>query len=641
LKARSLQFFSLKHLGHYPKSSKGIVQIFTTCFILSRTASARGRSLLTGAVAALVPFALVACATAPHAPKEPLATANVPKAMSLIHPPDAAASFHFMLGYQAELAQDMDRAIQEYQAALKTDPTSQSVNARLAGLYFSLGDVPNAVRYADQVAEGASQDGQLLTQMAGILASAGQGERAVTLLDRAIEVDPTSGDPYFTKGLLLLNLKRQPEAEQAVRAGLARVPESAVGHYHLGRILLDEGKGEEAAASLERAITVNASFEPAYLALASMYESRQDQERAVSVLRRYLQTVNPRNRDIRHQLVRLYVAAKDFQGARKELSDLLTEDPSDLDAQLRLALVYGEEKEYPRAIDQLIQILKARPTELKIRDYLGFLYEESKDTKKAVETYTFNVQLEPSYFEGHLHLGVLFYRLKQFPEALTHLTKAITINPKQPESHIVLGLTYLQQDQFDDAVRALEEGISQNPTSADLHFNLGTAYDKLNRFEDVVRVMETAIKLDPHHADALNYLGYSYAERGLKIEQALSLTKQAVALKPSNGYYVDSLAWALFKSGSLSEALTEMKRALTLAGNDPVLYEHLGDIYAKQQNLSEAREAWLHALELDPSNTKLMDRFRDLGMGDPAKEERIQQAKRRVSEKIQSHTPNP
>ncbi len=84
-----------------------------------------------------------------------------------------------------------------------------------------------------------------------------------------------------------------------------------------------------------------------------------------------------------------------------------------------------------------------------------------------------------------------------------------------------------------------------------------------------------------------------------------------------------------------------MKRALTLAGNDPVLYEHLGDIYAKQQNLSEAREAWLHALELDPSNTKLMDRFRDLGMGDPANEDRIQQAKRRVSEKIQSHAPNP
>ncbi len=609
--------------------------MFTTRAIPSLTANGQGFIVLSRATCVLLSVIAAGCAGISQKPDKGAAPADRPKAVRSIHPPDAAASYHFMLGYQAEMAQNTDRAIEEYQAALKTDPTSQTVKARLAGLYFSLGDMPNAVRYADQAAEGPSQDSQLITQLAGILASAGQGDHAVKLLDRAIEGDPTAADPYFTKGLLFMNMKRQPEAEQAIRSGLARAPESSVGHYHLGRMLLDAGKGEEAAASFERAIAANASFEPAYLALASVYESRQAQDRAIAVLQRYLQSVNPRNRDIRHQLVRLYVATKDYQGARKELSDLLAEDPSDLDAQLRLALLYGEEKQYSKAIDLLNQILKSRPTELKIRDYLGFLYEESKDTKKAIETYTFNVQLEPSYFEGHLHLGLLYYRLKQGPEAVTHLTKAITINPKQPEAHIVLGLTYLQKDQFEDAARILEEGIAQNPKNADLHFNLGTVYDKLNRFDDVVRVMETAIKLDPHHADALNYLGYSYAERGIKIDQALSLTKRAVALKPSNGYYVDSLAWALFKSGLYNEALTEMKRAVSLASDDPVLYEHLGDIYAKQRNMAEAREAWLHALELDPSNSKLIERFRELGMGDPTQEERIQQAKQRVSEKIQ------
>ena len=175
-----------------------------------------------------------------------------------------------------------------------------------------------------------------------------------------------------------------------------------------------------------------------------------------------------------------------------------------------------------------------------------------------------------------------------------------------------------------------------NPNNADLHFNLGTAYDKLNRFEDVVRAMETALALDPHHADALNYLGYSYADRGIKIDQALSLTRRAVAIKPENGYYVDSLGWAFYKSGLLAEALSEIKRAVTLVGDDPVIFEHLGEIYVKQQNLSDAREAWLHSLELDPSNEKLLLRFREQGLGDPAQEDRIQQARRRVSEKIQA-----
>ena len=596
------------------------------------SAAVDGRSLhgLCGLVSVTV---LLACASPPPTKLARSAeAAEAPKpSTSAARPADASAAYHFMLGYQAELAQNSEQALKEYQAALKADPTALSVKARLASLHFSLGDMPNAMRYADEVAEGKADDARMLIHMAGILAAGGQGDKALTVLDRAIELEPETGDAYFSKGLLLLNLKRPAEAEQAMRAGIAKSPDNAVGHYHLGRILLESGKVDEAMASFDRAITVNATFEPAYLALASIHEARHEKDRAVAVLKKYLQNVNPRNREIRHQLVRIYVDAKDYQGARKELEDLIAEDPSDLDAQLRMALIHGELKEYPQAIDRLNGILKARPAELKVRDYLGYIYEESKDTQKAIETYTLNLQLEPTFFEGHLHLGVLYYRLKKFPEANEHLGRAIVLNPKQPEAHIVQGLAYLQQEQYDKSAEVFLEGIRHNPKNADLHFNLGTAYDKLNRFDDVVQEMETAIKLDPHHADALNYLGYSYADRGIRIDQAISLTKQAVALKPENGYYVDSLGWAFFKSGQLTEALVELKRAATLVGDDPVIYEHLGDIYAKQQRLADAREAWLHALELDPTNQKLMERFREEGMGDPAQEERIQQAKRRVS----------
>lgn len=583
-----------------------------------------------------VPLIAGACAAAPQQGLSSLAAQHGERQAPAPRPLDATAAYHFMLGYQAELAQNTELALKEYQLALQADSMAYSVKARLAGLSFSLGDMPNALRYAQDVADSPVQDGRVLTQMAGILASGGQGEQALVVLDRAIKQDPDMGDAYFSKGLLLMNLKRSTEAEQAMREGLARSPEAAVGHYHLGRVLLDSGKAEEAATSFEQAIAANASFEPAYLALGSLYESRGEKDRAIEMFKTYLEKVNPRNRGIRHQLIRLYVDAKDYPKAMKELEDILAEDPTDLDAQLRVALILGEQKAYPKAIERLTEILKARPAELKVRDYLGYIYEESKNTEKAIETYAFNVQLEPTFFEGHLHLGVLYYRLKKFPEATEHLGRAVALNPKQPEAHVVLGLASMQQEQFDKSVEVFEEGIRHNPKSADLHFNLGTAYDKLNRFDDVVRMMEAAIKLDPHHADALNYLGYSYAERGVKIEQALSLTKQAVALKPNNGYYVDSLGWAFFKSGKLAEALTEIKRAVALVGEDPVIYEHLGDIYAKQQRLSEAREAWIRALELDPSNKKLMDRFREHGMGDPAQEERIQQAKRRVSEKIQS-----
>jgi len=541
-----------------------------------------------------------------------------------------------MMGHQAELAQDLDTALKEYQAALKADPQSYEVKSRLAALHFALGDTTKAVQYAEEVGQGFGQDPQLLTQMAGILASAGKPEPALALLDQAIARDPQRGESYFPKGLILLNQKRVVEAEQAVKNGLQYTQDSPVGYYYLGRISIEAGNHEQALSSFDRAITVNPSFEPAYLAKASVHESRQEKDKAIAVLKKYLVQVNPRNREVRQHLVQLYIATKDYAGGLAELETMLDENPGDLDAQLRMALIHGEQKEFSKAIEQLTEILKAKPAELKVRDYLGYLYEESKDVPKALETYRYNLHLDPRFVDSHIHLGVLLYRLKQFPEAVTHLDEAVRLMPKQPEPHIVLGLAHLQSEEFEKASQAFLEGIRHNPKNADLHFNLGTAYDKLNRFDDVERAMETALSLDPHHADALNYLGYSYAERGIKIDQALSLTKRAVALKPENGYYVDSLGWAFYKSGQLSEALTEIKRAVSLVGDDPVIYEHLGEIYMKQQKMTDARDAWLHSLELDPSNEKLLQRFRDQGMTSPAYEDRIQQAKRRVAEKAQT-----
>jgi Flp pilus assembly protein TadD len=152
--------------------------------------------------------------------------------------------------------------------------------------------------------------------------------------------------------------------------------------------------------------------------------------------------------------------------------------------------------------------------------------------------------------------------------------------------------------------------------------------------------MESTLRLDPKHSDALNYLGYSYADRGIHIEEAVSLIKRAVSIKPNNGYYVDSLGWAFFKMGLLDEALTELKRAAVLVTDDPVIYEHLGEIYLGQNRQQDAREAWLRSLELDPSNSKLMQRFRDRGFGDPVDEERIQQARRRAQNRVTT-TPTP
>lgn len=576
---------------------------------------------------------LSACASnaaTPRGTMEAASTAvSAPPVAATPRPTEPRASYHFLRGHLAELSQDFDGAVQQYQAAIGIDGTSDFLKTRLAVLYFTMGDTTHALSYAEQVRPAGVRDAQTLSQLAGIYAGSGQRDKALEIYDRAIAVDAERAEAHFSKGLLLTNLKRYEQAEAAFQEGLKVAPNSPLAHYYLGRLALERREPAQAITSFERAIEANPTFEQAYLSLGAVHEASHSPERAVTLYRRYLDQVNPQSREVRQQLIRLYLQGRSYPDALRELEATTAHDPTDLDAQLRMSLILGEMKEYPKALAKLEAILKERPDELRVRDYQALMFEENKQFDRAKQAYEDNLAREANYYDSRLHYGFLLYRQKQWAEAAEQLKAALRLNPKQADGHLLLGLTYLQSEQPDLAAKVFEEAVTHHPTNADLFFNLGTAYDKLNRFDDVVRAMERSLQLDPKHADALNYLGYTYADRGVKVEEAVTLTQRAVALKPENGYYVDSLAWAFFKQGRLADALTEMKRAVSLVGEDPVLFEHLGDIYLKQNQKSEAREAWLHSLELDPKNGKLLERFRASGLTDEIAEERIRQAQQK------------
>jgi Flp pilus assembly protein TadD len=119
-------------------------------------------------------------------------------------------------------------------------------------------------------------------------------------------------------------------------------------------------------------------------------------------------------------------------------------------------------------------------------------------------------------------------------------------------------------------------------------------------FDRMVSQMKEVLRLDPNHADALNYLGYSYAEKGIHLEEALQLIQKAMALKPNMGYITDSLGWVYFKLGDYEQAVTELEKADQLTPNDPIITEHLADGYYKLNRKERARELYEKALTLNP-----------------------------------------
>ncbi|MEC4674385.1 MAG: tetratricopeptide repeat protein [Nitrospirota bacterium] len=560
----------------------------------------------------IIPLLVVSCAAVPDSTILPTAKGGHAKAAL---PPQAY--FHFMQGYMAEIANDPAQAMQEYELGLEFDPDSAFLFTRIARLHFVAGKMGKAVAMLDRVKVDQVRDASVLSQMATILAGAGQPERSISLYDRAIQQDPKKGDNYFAKGVLLLNLQRLDHAQRMFEDGLQRSPQSHTGYFYLGKIYQKQGRIEEAKKYFQEAITRTPTFDPAYQAYVELLEANNDLVAAINVYEQYLREVNPHKKKFRQELLRLLLQQKSFDRALEELEFMLEGDPNDVQTKVRRALVYAEMKETRRAIEELSALVQAHPTEFRVRDYLGLLYEQSKQNQKAIEAYQTNIDLEPTFFDSRIHMGFLLYRLKRYDEAIPHLQSAVDLNPGNPESHLLLGLTQLQSKQHQAATTTFERGLEYHPKHVDLRFNLGTSYDKLGRFQDVVRELEAVLELDPQHADALNYLGYSYADREVKVEQALELTQRAVALKPDNGYYVDSLGWALFKIGRLQDALKEILRAAELVKDDPVIFEHLGEIYLIQKDRARAKEAWIQSIQLDPANHKLVERFREVGFGEP------------------------
>jgi Flp pilus assembly protein TadD len=130
---------------------------------------------------------------------------------------------------------------------------------------------------------------------------------------------------------------------------------------------------------------------------------------------------------------------------------------------------------------------------------------------------------------------------------------------------------------------------------------VGVVLEKQAKFDDAVRSFNRVIAIDPKHAEAYNYVGYMYAERGQNLDEAVSLIGKALALEPDNGYFIDSLGWAYYQQGRYPDALRELKRAVEKAKEDPVIFDHLGDAYAKNGFDDDALAAWEKSLSLDPS----------------------------------------
>jgi tetratricopeptide (TPR) repeat protein len=155
------------------------------------------------------------------------------------------------------------------------------------------------------------------------------------------------------------------------------------------------------------------------------------------------------------------------------------------------------------------------------------------------------------------------------------------------------------------AIEILESTIKTFPKEPVVQLYLASLYNDAGRDADAERLLRQMVATDPSNADALNHLGYMLARSGRNLDEAITLVNRALKSEPDNGAYLDSLGWAYFKRGDLSEAEKYLSEAARKLPDNSEILDHLGDLYARQGRWQEAIDAWSRALKSDPEGVDL------------------------------------
>ncbi len=520
-----------------------------------------------------------AAAQAPPIAAEPATGSVDPEAEQI-----AQAHAHYAAGIIHEMNEETEAALQEYYLAARNDPENEG----------------------------------LLLEVSRRFIQDKQPEKALDLLSRAATRPNVSGAVLARLGLVYGQLGKYEQAAAADRAAIARAPEALAGYQNLFLTYLQDKQPAEALKVLDEAARQahpNAEFLVGVGELYGNYvlqfpsQKSKVEPKALAVLTR-AEKLKPSNPALLMRLADALSATGAGERAAEIYLELLAKLP---DVPLirervhaKLANIYLRSSDSKRALEQLQAFLRDEPTNPQANYYLGRLLYEQKKPAEAIDYFNKAILLQPNFEEAYYSLALAQLSANATSDALGTLEKARQKFPASFDLELWTGLAYSRQKAWPEAVRhytaaeLLARASDPTRLNAEFYFEVGAAYERSGDLAQAEEYFQKCLKLSPDFASAQNYLGYMWAEHGLKLHEARELIEKAVKQEPKNPAYLDSLGWVLYKLNLPKEALGYILKAVELSPEpDPTLLEHLGDIYAALKQPDKAREAWRKSLALE------------------------------------------
>ena len=200
--------------------------------------------------------------------------------------------------------------------------------------------------------------------------------------------------------------------------------------------------------------------------------------------------------------------------------------------------------------------------------------------------------------------------LERTDEARKLLDKLIAERPKDVEAILALGHILRGRKKYAECADVYSKAIATitNAQKSDwlVYYFRGICFERARQWDTAEADLKKALELFPEQPQVLNYLGYSWIDQGVNLDEGMRMIRRAVEQRPEDGYIIDSLGWAYYRLGQYDEAVKHLERAVELRPEDPTINDHLGDVYWRVGRLHEAKFQWSHAQDLKPEPEELL-----------------------------------
>ena len=463
-----------------------------------------------------------------------------------------------------------------------------------------------AVRLWREVAPKSDEATQFYLSM--LLQRDNLGEVQQVFEQRLRDVRPQS------RGLLLLQIQRlllRAKDKAASFAALEKMSQPYLqlpeAHIALAQSAFANNDAVKARNEAELGVKAAPSSEIAVLTLAQVIA---DKKESAQVLQTFL-TRYPTNRDVRLAYGRMLIEQRQYDAARNEFNVLLKTQPDDLTTLFALGILGTQTNDLPSAekyLNRYLTVLAAHPDETRDASQalivLAQIAEDRKDNAAALR-YLDKVGPGDAYLGAQIKRAQLVARGGDVAAAVA-LLRDLDVDGTRESALLVQGMAQIQRDanQPQQAYQTLEAGIKRFPDNVDLLYDFAMAAEKVDKMDKMESALRQVIKLAPLNHNAYNALGYSLAERNIRLPEAAKLIEQAMALAPEDPFIMDSMGWVQFRLGKLVEAEALLRRAYAIKP-DVEIAVHLGEVLWVRGQKEDAKKFWSDARNKDPKNDSL------------------------------------